>query len=459
MSTSQPFKDLALTNLSVVNGISANRITASRATLGNLDVVGNAIFSGPIVSTDTLYSGVPVITNYIVNPNLIEQIGEPIAGVFETIQSAHDAAVADGVSYDNPKIILITPGIYNENLNITARGLTIRNLSNAFSFTFGDMTSTVQINGNIVINSDGPLELIGLTLVGAHTLNSTGTFAIGDNQSLQPILIQNCTIRNSNDFIGGSLSMPPACMTLTGTCIVYMNQTVIQGSAAVAGVFLNDNSNLRVTNSSAVAYCTLNDNSIFNCLHSNFFGQLTMNGTQDVTFAHSNINHSNGAEVIFSIPASRTVSLYNCNVLKTNGGNWASGMGTVQYSNTGFRFGSGTSVAPTVTITEGNGSTVAPSRTIAYGSGGSFTVPVGTEFVNVNVAGVNLDISTLEGEGTQVRIRTPTGSTVNINTSDNLNISNWPDGGGGGPPYIGTAGEIVYTLVYAGSVWWVSSRQ
>lgn len=259
----------------------------------------------------------------IVNPN------NPTT--FSTIQSAIDTAVADGASPTNPKMILITQGTYVENLNITGRGLLFYSPTRVSSFAISG--NTPQITGNITVNSDGPVVFENLTLVGNHTFTSTGTFDITDPLALAPMTLRGCLVRSTNvvpfpPFAGPSL-------TLNGTVNMTMidGRTQANGTAADPSVVLNNESVLRIQEGALLSGVTVNDDATLGVSSGALFGTTTLASTRDIIIFQGQIN---GPSPLFDVGAGVSLNLYNCNINCQTGGDWATGAGSVNYSNSGF---------------------------------------------------------------------------------------------------------------------------
>jgi len=359
MSTSPPFKDLSLTNLVVQNiaakAITTRRLEAALLKINNiesssLDVSETSVLSGPV------FSGVAAISRYIVNPTLLAEAGVPIDGVFETIQSAVDAAVADGASAIISKEILVSSEVYNENVTINGRGIVIKGLNPVTNFSLAPAVSIPQITGAVVINSDGPVEIVNMIMSGTVTVTSTATFSFFDPFALRTITFVNCYIRGSNDIT----SLPPIpCLSLNGTAFVIMSGGRTQAQGVSSGLSMNDNSVLNVRQETEVRWGTLNDGSSMFVDRGNIFGQIVLNDTPTLRITHANlVNNSAGEPILDFGTSGATISIYNSNIEKTNTSDWAIGTGTINYSNTGYRAGSTTTVAGTVTLTQINGSTL-----------------------------------------------------------------------------------------------------
>jgi hypothetical protein len=109
-----PARDASFTNLAVENSVVRKRLVATDLTVGRLmatvfaadDVTGTTV-----TATDFLASGVPVISDFIVNS---DPVFDGIVGVYPTIQEAVDAASVESFATGVKQTVLVSPGEYNE---------------------------------------------------------------------------------------------------------------------------------------------------------------------------------------------------------------------------------------------------------------------------------------------------------------------------------------------------------
>lgn len=155
------------------DNILANTITANEITTETLTVTGPGAGRGAS------------LTPYVVNPL-------PGAAPYQTIQAAINAAVADGASRTNPKLILVAVGTYVEDLIIPVHGIQIQSVAENSSFAdtglFSFQPFTV-IEGHMTVSASslgGPhgVEIVNFLLRGntpgtpVITLTSTGQLSV-----------------------------------------------------------------------------------------------------------------------------------------------------------------------------------------------------------------------------------------------------------------------------------------
>lgn len=132
----------------------------------------------PIVDVDTSTGDVVIANNAWMTPYVIDpSTTAGLKGTYQTIQTALNAAVVDGMTYTNPKIFLIRAGSYNENLAIPGGAYFL-------SFTIsGDTQTFIQpttINGNHTIADIGVIYSKGISWVGgsSNIFTSGATFLL-----------------------------------------------------------------------------------------------------------------------------------------------------------------------------------------------------------------------------------------------------------------------------------------
>jgi hypothetical protein len=117
-------------------------------------ISGQAAGSAPVVFTSNVGGELMIEdrawqTPYVVDPSAT--VG--LRGTYQTIQAAIDAAVVDGMTFSNPKIIYVRAGTYTEDLAI-AGGSHI-------------------IGANAVANN---AIIVAVSIIGAHVLGAAGVF-------------------------------------------------------------------------------------------------------------------------------------------------------------------------------------------------------------------------------------------------------------------------------------------
>lgn len=147
-------------------------------------IVGQDAGSAPMVTVDTSTGDVVIANNGWETPYVVDtSVVTGLKGTFSTIQSALDAAVVDGMTYTNPKLILLRNAAYTENLTIPGgayfRGCAIMGgpsqyiipVSITGNHTLPDV-STFYSNGVLWITTSGDMFNGGATVCIVQTLNS-----------------------------------------------------------------------------------------------------------------------------------------------------------------------------------------------------------------------------------------------------------------------------------------------
>lgn len=112
---------------------------------GTVDVMTTANVGGNLVMFNNTWE-----TQYVVDPS----VTAGLQGTFTTIQAAMDQAVADGATLTTPKLIIIRPADYTENLVIPAG---------------------IYLRGDCLLEQPGALP-VSPRILGSHTVNATNLF-------------------------------------------------------------------------------------------------------------------------------------------------------------------------------------------------------------------------------------------------------------------------------------------
>lgn len=147
-------------------------------------IVGQDAGSAPMVTVDTSTGDVVIANNGWETPYVVDtSTVTGLKGTFQTIQAALDAAVVDGMTYTNPKVILLRNAAYTENLTIPGgayfRGSAIMGgptqyiipVSITGNHTLPDV-STFYSNGVLWQTTSGDMFTGGATVCIVQTLNS-----------------------------------------------------------------------------------------------------------------------------------------------------------------------------------------------------------------------------------------------------------------------------------------------
>jgi hypothetical protein len=295
----------------------------------NLDMIG---------ATDLQFDGDPAtysfqVTNKVkLTPYVVGE--DAYQYRFTSIQAAIDQAVLDGANSSNqPAVIFITPGIYNEDIALADGVILIGHQS------ISSVTTSTAIIGTLSIPAAGTYGLFSLSfnkLVNGNLLTVTGTDSISLN-------IQNCRFLTqtpaddciSNDNPNFGLSVRQTFFQSNANCLNLTTGNTIVNECQFVGNIVGTNLNL------------------FQFSGSGITGDVTFNGTnvQILTIKNNTFNESlvtvNGAAVNFyisdcfwqnttdkvalSVNDTSIVNLNNCTVLcNSSGGEWAIGNGTIR---------------------------------------------------------------------------------------------------------------------------------
>lgn len=185
---------------------------------------------------------------------------------YTSIQSAIDAAVADGASDSNPSLVLVKFGTYTEDISLVA-GVYLQGLSNCAIQAFG-----VTVIGDITGDYIGMCTMDNISLQGSLTISGTGAsqfasqccnYTAGENVAItfsNPNCLgtfSKCYIQSSNGAVNNTVNIiatqnvsfilcqfqPNQAYTVFGAINVAANVTLFNGfmgipaTVAVGGMF------------------------------------------------------------------------------------------------------------------------------------------------------------------------------------------------------------------------------
>lgn len=206
-------------------------------------------FPGKQIAPTTPMGNLPPIAapqsleQYLVRINEGLATAEYLVGAtapYTTIQAAITAALADGASPTNPKVVSVMPGFYPENLTLTGGGITLVALAQNFA------TAAVYLQGNVSVVDPGspPGEFPsyafqGFYIEGFITISgapsSTACNLLLDNTTVFPTAVGNVITNGVNNF----------------SLVAFNSSRVIAAAPANFAVFSPIGSELNVTASYA----------------------------------------------------------------------------------------------------------------------------------------------------------------------------------------------------------------
>ncbi len=331
------------------------------------------------------------LTPYVVDPS--STIGS--RGTFTTIASAIAAAVIDGA----PRDIFIKPGVYTENLNLTA-GI------NLTAFSSDCTSASVQIVGKLTFTDTGKVTVSNINI----TTNSDYSIIVsGGNASA--LYLTNCYLNASNNtFISytnsnssSSISIRNSIQNVNGTQTLFVSSSpgsismnYVGSDGGLSSVQSTLSSGSLWTYATQFTYPIMTSGAAYvNMNHSycslNAVTNLTLSGTgNSITYF---CEFDGGGAAAVNIGSGCALTMGSC-VLRTTGGNCVIGSGSIQYSaltliGLGDKFAS--------TLTQNNRSTgpiiqVTGGAQILSGSGspnGSVIATKGSLFMRTDGTTVN----------------------------------------------------------------------
>jgi hypothetical protein len=152
-------------------------------------------------------------SNYTVAPPALQ---DEYGAQYTTIQDAVDAAVADGASVTNPRVILIATGEYAEDLvcaeGVHYRGMTVRDDLALPGYFPGGVRANVTIAGTVTVNvvPSGPSFLNAICFEAIRIAPTTDTSAVivGSDNAVS-LVFSNCAIESASGNTTPTVSINP----------------------------------------------------------------------------------------------------------------------------------------------------------------------------------------------------------------------------------------------------------
>lgn len=329
---------------------------------GNINIMG-----------DMPGSGVRVVQNAvdeIVIQNLREGAHYVVAAdgskEYTTVQAAITQAVADGAAMGNPKMILVYPGVYTENLIVPdgivlvgqsaegrAAGTVVAGLCTIQpgSFVvFRDMAFSDTGGGTAISSTGAGTVLVLQSSRVSSSVTALDLGALGGNS----LFMSNClvngvtglNITNAASVIISETDInTTAAITATGSGNISITDCSSISSSITGSITLNSAMACSLLNSQIFGSITANDATIFDAAWAYIQGQIVANGTAFVRAVHSRIE--SGGVSAFSLAAGTSgtsvLNMIDCVAASTF---WAAGTGSFATSNTNSLIGSATVIDP-----------------------------------------------------------------------------------------------------------------
>jgi hypothetical protein len=294
-------------------------------TAGNWNILGQP--SGSTQVVDTIGSGSTLKvedrtwqTEYVVDASSTAGL----QGTFTTIQSAINAAAADGTSVQRVKTIFVRKGTYTENLTMPANSIHIT--ANTPSGYFSVQTSVlydVTIAGNITFTAGAVAHFSNLNLVTSDT-----SAPINNSNAINVLNLTNCilsTTGGTNSLVNSStvsnqirLNNIYTLANISSSDSVYVDNSLLSGLTITGGQFIAYNTTIAGTST----FSTSGVGIFYNC-----------------------ILGATGAPRTFTINTN-TLSLFGCSLL---GNLTFNGTGTIKYGNCTYESTSSIFASTTVT--------------------------------------------------------------------------------------------------------------
>jgi hypothetical protein len=310
-----------------VNSLTGNSGGAITPVLGNIDILGSGTIdvagTAGTLTISSSDSGFP-ITPYVVGP-----VG--VAG-YQTIQSALDAATADGGG-----IVYVQPGTYTENLTLYGDTEVVGTPGNSDAATAGNCT--------IIVGVHTPPTSGSFTFANVHLSSATHIFSSVAAGTASLVLL-DVLIEITNGFIFNLLNW-------TGDLITYnvgdisTNNGVVSNTGGATCFFISathgaGTGQTMVTSGTVVLQeidlkCPWNaqTGSIIACDYTFFTQTVTLSNNSTGTFSHC--RWGTGASAAITMSSSSSISLLSSIITSSNNPAIAgAGAGTLTIGNVTF---------------------------------------------------------------------------------------------------------------------------
>ena len=345
-----------------IGGASITDLTAAGLRLGGANSRVNAILDEDNMASD---SDTALATQQSIRAFLNSQAISPYivgpAQTYTTIQAAINQAVADGAAFGNVLTVLVTNGIYIEDVAFAP-------FVNVVSLASG-IPSSVEIQGACTYSPTGATDT--LYLAGLRFVTNSASAALSISGAVGDVVVcQSCLFQGTS---GPALENSNSALTLfiqTSSLAASTGQSALNLTAGssffIGGVsFYTDTPSL------------LSGTAVVNLVGGAHFNEFTLSGTASLAASNSTIFATSGGEPL-NIGATAAAQVSFCTVTSLAGsGFWATGTGSLSFTSVGSNLAVAQTVDPALSL----GATPAQSSSLDLVAQGS-TLDLNSNFAS-----------------------------------------------------------------------------